>query len=294
MPSQRRQTRFEAADNDWLQKEDLDERRRVQNRLSQRKRRSQLKTVNDAGHGQKFMFLEPNTVTLSKNKAPRRHTTTTRAVTPPKGTSSRDSEPTTTTVQMEQPAEWDTEKLSGFDAHVMDFGNMLWDVDIYDNAPGIRLGSPSDTLVPHGKPALLDASGSDIVLDATTEALVSAPLVQASVDCRTQNPAMWYQGTVVQEPGDPVSGLRPTHTLSAPLTDICLGNSMGNFAGPPGNNQTARGERTTGRSAQRQPSHCIELGLERGPHRSNAILARARRFCRWFEWKWFNRLASSG
>ena len=86
--------------------------------------------------------------------------------------------------------EWNADSLSELDAHVMDFGNMLWDVDTFDNAEAIRLLSPSDIPVPHSKSALLESCGSDIALDATAEALVVAPPIQTSNDCRIQEPAI--------------------------------------------------------------------------------------------------------
>jgi hypothetical protein len=181
------------------------------------------------------MFVEPNTVTRSRVKAPLRRHTTPQAATPPKDkTSSLGSNATMTTVHVEQPVhtEWDAHDLPGFNAHVMDFRNMLWDIDIYDNAEeGIRPVSPSDTPVPHGKSAFLESRGSEIALDATAEALVAAPPLQTSSDCRIQKPATWHHSTAVHESGDPLSAPRPIRALSAPSTEICLDNSMGSFAG---------------------------------------------------------------
>ena len=195
---------------------------------------SQLKTANDTGHGQKFMFVEPNAITLSRVKAPLRRHTTPQAATPPKEvTSLLGSDPATMAVQMEQPmrAEWDVENLSGFDAHVMDFGNMLWDVDIYESAEGIRCVSPSDTPVPHGKSALLESCGSDVVVDTTAEASVTVPPARTSSDCCVQKQARCCHGTVIHESDDPLSASLPIPALPAPPTEICFDNSMGSFAG---------------------------------------------------------------
>jgi hypothetical protein len=246
MPNLRRPSQLEAADDDWQQKDDIDERRRVQNRLSQRKRRkyitalslhlklndvvgSQFKAADDTGQGQKFLFVEPNTVTLSRVKAPPRRHTTAQAATPPtEQTSSLGSDSAMTTVLVEQPAEWDAERLFGFDTQAMDFGNALWDVDMYDDRERAQPLSPSVTPGMHGKSAVLDPFASDMALGDTssTEASVTAPLGRTDSALHLQKPETWLHSAIMHEPGDPVSAPRPMRALSAPSVKICLDNSM--------------------------------------------------------------------
>lgn len=117
-----------------------------------------MKAANDTGNGQRqFMFVEPNTITYSRSKASIRRPETPSITTPPREKlNSLIGSCTESAITSVQQPGWDLEHLAGFDAEVMDFGTMLWDVDIYDTTATTRQLSPINIAESNGNSGILD------------------------------------------------------------------------------------------------------------------------------------------
>jgi hypothetical protein len=191
---------------------------------------SQMKAASDTGNGQKqFMFVEPNTITYSRSKTSVLRPTTPPVATPPRKESiSRLGGCTDLAItNVEQPG-WNPEHLAGFDAEVVDFGAMLWDVDIYDTADTIHQLSPLHITVPCGNSGPLDgSSGSDEEI-ANNTSIPSSQLLTDKNRCSLTS-GIGLSGKAHDEAFvDPCS----THVLPATSTgDTTLKDSPSNFVG---------------------------------------------------------------